>query len=334
MIKLVGLLVVLAILLCGWWAVASNGMQRGISNWLEARRSQGWQAEAAKIQKQGFPLRLHMQLEGLALADPATGAAVTADQLDISTPVYWPGYVTVGLPQTPITLASPKLRATLTAQDAMADLRLRPGTSAQLQSLALNGGAWSLDTVLGRLVSAQTITVSMEQKASAAADYDLKVNADALTPGAIPRAFLGLPDDWPLAFDTFTADLAVTFDRVWDRRALKKRRPQPRAIDLKLAQFIWSDVELLATGSVTVDDAGLATGSVAIKAENWPAMLDMVENAGYLPPNFRPQAEQMLTGLAQMTGKTTGLDLTLTLKEGRMSMGFIPLGRAPRIILR
>jgi hypothetical protein len=60
----------------------------------------------------------------------------------------------------------------------------------------------------------------------------------------------------------------------------------------------------------------------------------MVETAGYLPPNMRPQAEQVLKGLAQMTGQTTGLDLTISFQDGRMSMGFIPLGPAPRIILR
>ena len=42
----------------------------------------------------------------------------------------------------------------------------------------------------------------------------------------------------------------------------------------------------------------------------------------------------MLKGLAQMSGKTTGLDLTISITDGQMAMGFIPLGQAPRIILR
>ena len=128
--------------------------------------------------------------------------------------------------------------------------------------------------------------------------------------------------------------MTVTFDRLWDRRALERSRPQPRVIDIKLAQFIWGEIELRGTGNLTVDEEGLASGTVTVKAENWPTILDMVGNAGYLPANMRPQAEQMLKGLAQMNGQTTGLDLTITLQAGRMSMGFLPLGRAPRIILR
>lgn len=332
--KLIGIVVFFAIIWCGWWAVASTGMQRGIARWLDVRRNLGWQADVSSMEKMGFPMRLHTRMKDIAVADPTTGVAVGMDQMDISVPTYWPGYVTVALPQTPITLASPNLRASVTATAAVADLRLRPGRSLQLQSLGLKGGDWSVDTAAGSLVGANGIDLNMAQQAADIPVYDMRVNAVDLVPGQLPRSFLGLSDDWPVAFDTFTADMTVTFDRLWDRRALERSRPQPRVIDIKLAQFIWGEVELRGTGNLTVDEEGLASGTVTVKAENWPTILDMVGNAGYLPANMRPQAEQMLKGLAQMNGQTTGLDLTITLQAGRMSMGFLPLGRAPRIILR
>ncbi len=332
--KLVGIVIVVVVVWCGWWVVASAGMQRGISKWLEAQRTLGWQANVGSMRMQGFPMRLHTRLDDIAIADPGTGVAANMDHLDISAPKFWPGYVTVALPNTPITLASPELRADLTAERAVADLRLRPGTSLQLESLGLTGGAWLLDTAVGSIVAADAIDLTMVQQTAETPVYDLRVNAGNLTPGTLPRTFLGLPDVWPNAFDIFAAELTVTFDRVWDRRALEHRRPQPRVINLKLAQFIWGEVEILATGDLTVDEEGLVSGPLSVKVKNWPEILNMVETAGYLPPNMRPQAEQMLKGLAQMTGQTTGLDLTINLQDGRMSMGFIPLGLAPRIILR
>jgi len=332
--KLIGFIVILAILCGGWWAIASTGLQRGISKWFDARRAEGWQADVARIDKKGFPLQLHAQLTDVALADPETGLAVSMTTLDLSAPIYWPGYVTVTLPETPITLASAALRATLTAADAKADLRLRPGTALQLQSLGFAGKAWAIDTAVGSVAGGDSIAVSMTQQTKGQPVYDVRIDAGSLTPGAIPRAFLGLSEDWPLAFDTVTGAMSVTFDKVWDRSAVERRRPQPRVIDLQNMQFVWGPVEILATGNVTVDDAGLATGTVSVKAENWPAMVDMAQSAGYLRPDIRPQVEQMLGGLAQMSGRTDGLDLTISLKEGRMSMGFIPLGRAPRIVIR
>ncbi len=332
--KLVSVIVVFALLWCGWWAVASAGLQRGIVKWVEARRAEGWQADVREIEKKGFPTRLNARLHDVAFADPAAGVAVSMDQFDILAPVYWPGYVTVVLPETPITLASPSLRASLIAKNAQADLRLRPGPSLPVQSVTFKAGAWVLETALGGVAGADDIHLSMIQQSSGQPVYDLKVDTTNMTPGAVPRAFLGVPDDWPLAFATFTADMTVGFDEIWDRRALERRRPQPRTIALKLAKFVWGDVSILATGDLKVDTEGQPTGDVSIKAENWPVMLDMAENAGYLPSSFRPQAEQMLKALAQMTGQTTGLDLTVSFKDGRMAMGFIPLGPAPRIFLR
>lgn len=332
--KLIKVIVVLTLLWGGWWAIASAGLKSAGTTWFDARRAEGWQADVGSIEKSGFPLRLQTRLTDIALADPETGTAVRMDQFDVSTPAYWSGYVTVTLPDTPITLASPGLRATLAAQDAQADLRLRPDTTLPLESMVLTGGEWKVDTAAGDLLGADTIDISMIQQTADAPVYDFQIDATGLTPGTLPRGFLGLPADWPLAFDTFTGSMTVGFDTVWDRRALEQRRPQPRSIDLERAQFAWGAVEMLATGNVTIDEAGLATGTISLKAENWPAMLEMAETSGYLARNVRPQVEQMLGALAQMSGQTTGLDLTISLQDGRMSMGFIPLGSAPRIVLR
>ena len=217
-----------------------------------------------------FPLRLHSRLKDVAVADPTTGVAVSMDRLDISTPTYWPGYVTVALPETPVTLANPNLRATLSAKKAAADLRLRPGTSLQLESLGLSGGAWSLDKGSGSIVAADAIDLTMIQQAANTPVYSLKVNADNLAPGTSSRSFVGLSDDWPATFDAFTADLMVKFDSIWDRRALEQHRPQPRAIDIKRAHFTWGDIELLATGDLTVDEVGLISGALSVKAETGP----------------------------------------------------------------
>ena len=332
--KLIGFLVVLAILCGGWWAVASAGLQRGIVKWFDARRAEGWQAELGSVSKQGFPLRISAKLQDVAVADPDGGVAVALSQVDLSTPIYWPGYVTVALPETPITVARGNLRAQVQAQNAVANLRLRPGTSLPLQSLSLRSDTWTIDTGLGSALGAETLALEAQQQTAGESVYDITLNAKALTPGTVARTGLGLAQDWPAAFDTVSAAMTVTFDRVWDRRALNRHRPQPRAIQLSQAQVTWGSVDIRASGDITVDEAGLASGSVSVQAENWPMMLEMAQSAGYLRPDFRPQAEQMLTALAQMSGQATALDLTITLTDGRMSMGFVPLGRAPKIIIR
>lgn len=332
--KLVSLVIILATFWVGWWLLASAGLHREITRWFEARRVAGWQADLGSMEKQGFPLRLHAHLTGIAVADPFTGVTVGMDQLDIMAPAYWPGYASVILPQTPIRLATPLVRATLKAPQARADLRLRPGPSLQMQSVMLQSGVWGLKTSLGDQLSAEDMSFSMQQTRAGSPVYDIDANAGALKPGSALRTMLGLPADWPLELDVATADLRVTFDRVWDRSALAASRPQPQAIELTMVEVIWGDAMLRATGDLQVDAQGRASGALTVKAENWPAMLDMAENAGALPDGFRPQAEQILKALAQMTDQTTGLDVTINFTDGRMAMGFIPLGRAPLVRLR
>ncbi|MCF7748657.1 DUF2125 domain-containing protein [Sulfitobacter sp. M39] len=338
--KVVLVIVVLAAVWCGWWVAASSGLQRGIAKLIETRRAAGWQADVGEMKKQGFPTRLQTRLTDVSLTPPAQSAgrgiasAVAAKRIDISTPAYWPGYVTVASPYIELGLSGPNLRAMLSAEDVTTDLRLRPSVSGQLDRLTLDGGAWVLDLPVTGPVEGHGLNVSAVQQTVGQPIYDLALDAQNVTPSAALRGLFGLPDDWAEAFDTVTAKATITFDRLWDRKALGRTRPQPRVIDLRHAELAWGDIALSLNGTIAVAEDGLATGTLSVAAQDWPTMLIMAESAGYIPPNFRPQAEQMLKGLAQMSGNTDALDLDITVKDGKMSVGFIPLGRAPKIILR
>ncbi|MGJ8544273.1 MAG: DUF2125 domain-containing protein [Sulfitobacter sp.] len=331
--RLIWLICFIALAWGAWWAAASYGMQRSALAWLEARRSFGWQAELGEISRGGFPSQLTLDLRDLALADPYTGLATQLPQIDIATPIYWPGYATVTVPAQPIILSTPSSQVTLTADDAVAKLRLHPGAALQLEDMALTTGPWTLNAPATPLLAAQDMRLAMTQDTGQPDLYHLDLNIDALTPGTLPRSLLRLPDDWPRAFDSFAAQMTVQFDRPWDRSALEQRRPQPRVIKLRRADAKWADLHLLMAADLTVDAQGRGTGKLSLKADNWPAMLDMAQDAGLLPPRLRDQAEGLMRNFAKLSGNRDALDITLSLKDGQMSLGFIPLGQAPRFTL-
>jgi hypothetical protein len=332
--KLVVLISLVALVWSAWWGVAALGLQSGLEHWFDMRRDRGWQADAARINVDGYPLSLHARLSDVALADPASGLALQAPFLDLDAPAYWPGYVTLKLPAEPLYLASPEGRTKINTTRATADLRLHPGTALELETLAAQSGPWSLETSQGSLLSAGDLQIAARQEAAAPETYQLTIEADALTPGPLLRQSLRLRDSWPVSFDTFAGDLTVTFDRPWDRSALEERRPQPRELRLHRAEAIWGAVALMATGNLSIDAEGIPTGLLTLKVENWEALLNMAQAAGYLPESLRPQAEAMLRALAKMSGRTDGLDLDLNLSNGTMALGFVNLGPAPRILLR
>ena len=317
---------------CAWWWAASTGLHNGADRWLTDRRAEGWQAEVSDIAGGGFPLHLQAGLRDLALADPDTGLAVQMQRLDISAPAWWPGDVTVRLADSPMGLASPYGQSQLTMADGVMAMELRPGSALELDALGWTAGPWQVTDAAGVQASAQDLTLTMTR--TDGPTYAFVTKANQFSPGVATRRNLQLPDGFPSAFDSLQLRATVTFDRPWDRRALNDRRPQPRQIDVTLAEARWGALSLNLAADLTVDAAGTPEGTVSLQAENWQTMLDIAEATGTLPTRLRGQAEGILAAMARASGNDTTLDVTLTLRNGAVLLGFVPLAPAPRILLR
>lgn len=330
--RLIGFLVIITGLWSGWWFLAATGAERAVQSWLDLRQAEGWQAQAQSITRSGYPATLNLHIDAPQLADPATGVALEMDHLDLSAPAWWPGDVTLDLPETPIRMTSPDGPLTLQANAGQAILNLHPGPSLQLEAMQATSALWQLIAPEGPLLSGSAFTTSMVQDAETAETYTFDIDATDLTPGTFLRA--GLPADWPLKFDAFKARMTVTFDTPWDRSALEARRPQPREITVKDADIKWGALRHRISGALTVDADGTPDGALTIQLENWRQALDIAQDNGALAADFRPQAETILGMLSNMGGDPETLNMTLTFKGGSMAMGPIPLGPAPRLILR
>ncbi|MDW4499808.1 DUF2125 domain-containing protein [Sulfitobacter sp. D35] len=318
---------------CGWWWFAVSSMERGVAGWFEARRAEGWQADYAGITRKGFPGRLHLTIDLPAVADPETGVAVDLRSLDIEAKAWWPGDVLVDLPDEPIILANPTGRSFLTLR-GQAALRTHPRNSLQLEHMSLTSGPWKVDDPEGNLVSADSLTLEMQQAEASPETYAFTLDAGGFQPGAQARDRFFVPEDWPVTFDRFSLEADVRFDRPWDRSALADSRPQPRRIDLQLAEAAWGDLRLKAAAELDIDARGVPEGEVQLQAQNWREILTLAEAAGALNSDFRPQLENVLGTLANLGGNPENFDVTLTFEDGRTKMGFLPLGPAPYIYLR
>ncbi len=330
---LLKIVIVLMVVWVGWWWTAATGLQSSISAWREARQAEGWQADVANTTRGGFPLRIATTLEDLALADPQTGMALRVPQITLSSAIYWPGYARVDVPGGPIVLSSPVDALTLGTDGATAALRLRPGTALQLEAMIARAQALTLDLPEGALASLDTLEAEVQQGTDPS-EYTIRLDTSGLAPGALLRDALGLPTGLPGALEVFSALMTVQFDRPWDRSALEISRPQPRAIVLHHAEALWADLNLLLTADLTLDDQGVPSGTLKIAAANWQTMLDLAQSSGALSAGQRPQIENGLKMLSGLSGTGDTLDLEITIRDGNMQMGFIPLGTAPRIVLR
>lgn len=330
--KLTKVIVLLALLWSGWWFGASVLLERAMTDWLADRRAQGWQAQA-DVALTGFPLRFNAALSDLALTDPETGVAIETARLDIGAPAYWPGDLTVTLPETPMRFVSDGNTAFVIARNGAAMLQLHPGTALELERLHATADAWQINTPNSNLLSAEDLSAEITQTETAET-YRFALTAGQLAPGDLLRQVLMLPEDWPRAFDSFAADLTLRFDAPLDRFTLEDRRPQPRDIRISQISAQWGPVGLNAVGALNIDAQGVPAGTLTVVIENWRRVLDLAERGGAMPASMRPQAELMLNALANLGDDPDRLDLRVRFEDGNAFLGPIALGPAPRLILR
>ncbi len=333
MIRLIKIMVVLALVWSAWWYGSGYLLRHGITTWFDSRAEQGWRAELADITTSGYPLRHFTLLSSPALADPATGTAWQADWLMLDSPAAWPGYQSLHFAPTPQRLSYFDQTVVIEARDMVARLHLQPGLALTLKRMQLSAGQWQVDGDDGPVMSAASLVLAMVQ-GDTPETYRFDIDATEFTPGLRLRQLIGTTHGLPASFETLTLDMKVTFDHAWDRKALEARRPQPVAIDLELAELHWGTLRVMAAGGLTVDGNGIPTGAITVKVENWREMLAMARAAGGLAPQAVDAAERALNFLARLGGNRNSLDVQLNLVDGFIALGPIPLGPAPRLILR
>ena len=330
---LVGLGLVLALVWSAWWGTAQYGMNQAITLWLDDRRAEGWQADVGGVAMGGYPSTLRAELSDIALADPGSGVAVQMDPLVIEASALWPGDARVIMPETPIAFFAPDGRGSLVTTQSEMALKLHPGTALELESVAWVSEAWALRDAAQSVFEGTAFALEMTQSEDPA-HYDMSLRAPGFAPGEALRQRLRVPPEWPLAFDVLTADATMAFDRPWDRSAIEQQRPQPREIDLRLAEATWGDMRLALAAALEIDGSGVPTGTIDLQARNWRTMLDLAQNAGLLPVEWRGQAEWGMQSLASSSGNADSIDVSLTLSGGFVRLGLIPIGPAPRLVLR
>ncbi|WP_170573464.1 DUF2125 domain-containing protein [Ruegeria atlantica] len=330
---LIRVVIFIVVIWSAYWFVAGFGLRNAITAWFDAQQDRGWQAEFSDAETAGYPFHHVTRLNSPALADPVNGTAWSADWIEFQSPAIWPGRQVLRFAETPQRLSYFDQTATIEANDLQAELQLQPGVALVLEKMALTSGAWSIADETEALAGGDTLALVMEQTATPEA-YVISARVDGFTPGDELRDLMRSATTLPQAFDTLELDMTATFDKVWDRSALEQSRPQLVEIDLRLAEIKWGALRLFAAGELDIDAQGIPTGEIAIRAENWRDMIAMANAAGALPDQAVDTVTRALNFMAGLGGNPNALDLQLNFRDGFVALGPLPLGPAPRLILR
>lgn len=305
--------------LWGWYSLST-----AYEGWFAERREDGWQAEYADMTILGFPNRHDTTWTDLTIADPDSGIGWRAPFFQLFLLSYnrkhaiavWPDRQVIVTPEGETEVTSDRLQASVVTSGTAHELE-----RANLAADVLNLTRGDSTTALAQLRAGV--------QRAAASTYDLALAADGLAlPSGVVRATGGA---LPETFQKARLQAQVAFDAPWALGAVETR-PQPRRFDLTLAELEWGPMALRVAGDLVIDAQGRATGEVHVQAKNWQEMLSVARASGGVPDLVLDGLEATLGIMAQVSGGRTSLDVTLTLDEGQIRLGPLPIGSAPRLV--
>ncbi len=330
MLRLVVIFLVGCLLWMCWWAFGQLGYEKGLSAWVDDRRGAGWVADYATLNTAGFPNRFDTTLTEVHLADPATGVAWSAPFVQFLSLAYKPHQVIAVLPDRH-KFSTPFQTFDITHSDARASLFLEASTLLGLDRTRFVVSDLRLNSTLGEALRLDETRFAAEALPGETDAYRVGAKPLGLVPTEALRDALDPGGLLPKRIEALRADADLTFTAPWDRRAIEEARPQLTGLKLTDLSARWGTVDFRAAGDLSVDETGVPTGQITLRAEDWRRILDMAESVGLVPSSSRSTLE---TALGLLAGPGDVLDVPLTFQNGWVNLGIIPLGEAPRLLIR
>ncbi|MDE0524370.1 MAG: DUF2125 domain-containing protein [Boseongicola sp.] len=327
MLRLVAVLVVAALLWMCWWIIGHSAYQRTLAAWMEQRRNDGWVADFSDISTRGFPNRFDTTMSDLTLADPGTGVAWSVPFVQFLSLAYRPHEVIAVLPDKHV--ISTRLEALQVTHDsARASIYLRPSTDLALKRARLVLKDPRIHSSRGWTVSSTELRFAVEAMPVRENTYRVGMELLELSfPDTLRRA-LNSSQTFPVKIGVVRADGEFGLDAPLDRRFLEGANLGIRRLNLTDLTVRWGEFSFSATGNLTVSEDGVPDGEIMLRAAGWRTPLDLAETTGLIEPALRNALE---TAFELMSRHEDVLELPLVFSRGQVSLGLVPLGRAPRL---
>lgn len=332
---MIWLIVLLAVAYSAWWFVGAQVIQRAGTAALAAQAQAG--SAPPRVSVQGFPNRFDVTVAPLALQSGTGRIEWQAPKLDLYALSWRPNHLIADLP-TSQRLRYGRLWTDLTVTEARASANFGLSADAPLEKTVFvaKGGQIRAEDLPERLTGAapgQAITGFDELRLATLALHGpgnrQKLGLE-LTGLALPPAVRARIGDLPASIDRLHADLVMGLDRPLDRHALTLL-PRPGAVEVADLSVAWGPASLSASGTLSLRPDGLLDGDLTLEASHWKELLDLAVASHLLDRDIARTYGRGLDGFAQLSGAQDGrLRLPLTIRDGMMRLGPLPLGPAPQ----
>lgn len=307
----------------GYWVVASQTASKATQNAIASARSYGFEIDYSDLKTRGFPSRIDQTATDLSVTFPDGQSGFDLPWLQLFALSYRPNHLIAAVPRDfdlrlgdmPVHVSNADLRAS-THVGLEAALPVQQ-VIIEGSGLQFSGENWQLDaaSLLAALrpdpaaLPEQHLYDIHAELRDIALPADLRARID--TSGMMPEAIEGLRINAKAAF---AEELSVN------------ATPVLREITFTEASLTWGGTGFALSGTLRPDAQGRASGTVDVSLRNWSQILDLAGAAGLLNAD---QQRMIGQGLQLLGGNGAELTAPITLSDGQMRLGFLPLGPAP-----
>ncbi|SFR56315.1 hypothetical protein SAMN04488005_2915 [Yoonia tamlensis] len=318
----------LAALYSGYWFVGARAVAHGAQVAIAQARAEGWDLTYSDMNTLGFPSRFDTTLSDISIAPRGADWQWAAPFLQVFALSYQPNRVIAAFADDQ-TLRIGGQTLQITAEGLRASAGVAANTALSFDDAAVAVGGVAVASDFGWQLGLDRALVALRAAPAAENRYDAYFDADRIT---LPMPVAQQIDPTGVLGAVLTRavfDSALTFDRPLDRHAVDGRGPAPKAtrFTLRNLTLIWGPVEIRAQGAFDIDPLGNPDGRITFRSDQWREIIDLMVAAGAIDAGLAPTYVTFANALAVDGGAP---EFPLQFRDGRMSLGPLPIGPAPR----
>ena len=324
---LLGIVVVLLAASFAVWFWAESTLERGFAIWQAQAATQGWTVKTGAVSRGGWPLTADLIVHNLSMTGDETtmpgGAAYTADQMVLRLDPRHLDNVTAHGEGAQSLRLGPTKPLPFTAERFVLTFPLtphKPATSAALDGKELHFTAPAEGLTIGLL----------EGQADWSVPHTIsgRLSAEAITlpPPPAPQAALGSH----IASATIAGTVSGTVPAAaaTPEAAAAGWRDSGGAVMLRHIAVGWGPLGVTGSATFKLDAALQPDVTATLRLVGIDETLTALGAARTISPRAAQAAKAVITLMAQAPeggGGTPGVELPLTLHDGSLSLGMIPL---------
>lgn len=316
----------LTALYCGYWAVASRAIRAGAEAALATMRAEGT-GDAAALGIAGFPVRFDVTLDTPRFASRDGRLRWSAPDLRIHALSYRPQHVIAVLPAEQ-TLGLGRETVAVTSEAFSASAVFGLSAAVPLDHAQTVGKAVVLASDAGWGLGVDEVRAAV-RRGEGETEQRVGVELLGLTLSGPPAGVVTAGGALPARGERFHLDAVLGLDRPLDRFAAAEG-VRLRSAEITALALDWGPAGLSGEGRVALSPEGVPKGRIDLRLRNWRAVLRLSVALGLVRAETAPTVERAAESLARIGGDPEVLTLPLVFAGGRMSLGPIPLGPAPR----